>query len=117
MAAAAMTRQKFESMKNSLRKIRSDGKIYAKKTVGVALTAGGGASSGFVRSTTFATVPNTEIPMDIALGAVMSAVGIAMNDDVGEGVGAFGQGMLAGGLSHEVLEMMVERKRKKAAGG
>lgn len=108
--SATITKAKYESLKNSLKRIRTEGREVAKRGLGVALMAGGGAASGVVRGSQFATIPNTSIPTDVAGGLALTVAGIVMgSDDVGEGIGAFGAGMLAGGLSHEVKQMMDSR--------
>lgn len=111
--STSITKAKYESLKNSLKRIRTEGREVAKRSLGVALMAGGGATSGAIRSTSFANIPNTQIPSDVVGGLALTVIGIAMgSDDVGEGLGAFGAGMLAGGLSHEVKQILDARQQK-----
>lgn len=114
--ATAITKSKYENLRNRLAKIREEGRYVAKRGVGVAVSAVGGVGSGAIRASRFSNIPNTQIPTDVALGFVLAGVGVALgDDDVGEMVGSLGQGMLAGGLAFETRDMMVARQQRSAA--
>lgn len=114
MATAAITKSKYESLRNRLSKMREEGRYVAKRGLGIGVSALGGVGSGMIRSSRFANIPNTQIPVDVAGGFVLSGVGVALgDDDVGEMLGNLGQGLLAGGLAFEVRDMMVARQQRR----
>lgn len=114
MATGAITKSKYENLRNRLAKFREEGRNVAKRGVGVVVAGGGGVGSGLIRASRFANIANTQIPTDIAAGFVLAGVGVALgDDDYGEMLGSFGQGMLAGGLAFEARDMMVARQQRQ----
>jgi len=92
-------REKNERLETRLGRIRKQAQEATRRSVSAMAAAGGGFTAGYLQ-TRFPYLPGTEVPTDLAVGAVF--VGAALADMAGsynEELLAFGSGILAGGLA------------------
>lgn len=103
--------RRYESMKNSFRRLREDGKQVAKTFKLGLLTSAGGAASGYLSTnSSLVKVPGTDMPMDASLGtALLVGCSFDMFDSMNDDVAAFASGLLAAAAARETQKIVLSR--------
>lgn len=110
LSKAALARR-YESMRATIRRVREDGKQFAKTAKMGVLTSVGGAVSGYISvNSSLQKVPGTEIPTDAAVGsALLLGCSMDMFDSMNDDVAAFASGLLAAAAAREAQKIALSR--------
>jgi len=105
--------EKYSRAASALKRVREETKKGTARFVDSTLTVAGGAAVGAIRgfSDEPPTLPGTEIPLDAALGMVLTAAGIvgAGGDEAARAMTSLGGGMLAVSTAKYVEEVVRSR--------
>ncbi len=89
-------REHAARLETRVKKIREQGQAVAHRGIGAVATVAGGATAGLIESY-MPTIPSTQIETDMALGGLLTAVGVfgLVGGDVDKAITDYGAGMLA----------------------